>query len=191
MTLTNQNQPNLYPGMTNSSGIELFTVESELKMLSKGKTTDFTEFPFNIIQLLDEEIEKDKEVKMALLDWHPNSKYSRIEQFGKCRFGGLDFKADIKNHVLQEGEYWNCPVRDNCPNNGIVCKSPKYNGNTLNKLDIKLMQLLSTSLTNETIADELQIPLGSFHKFKQILYTKLGIQTKQENALIAKALNII
>lgn len=192
MTLTNQNQPNVYPGMLRGTGIELFTVESEFKMISDGKTTDFTEFPFNIIQLLEEEIAKDKEVKMALLDWYPNSKYRRIEQFGKCRFGGLDFKADIINHQLQEGEYWDCPVRANCPNNGVICKAPTYNGETLNALDIKLMKLLSTSLTNEVIAEELNIPYGSFHKHKQNLYAKLGnIQTKQENALIAKSLNII
>lgn len=191
MTLTNNSRSNLYAGMLDS-GVELFVVEDELKYISGGKIKEFTELPFIIIQILREEIEKNKKLKMALLDWHPNSEYNRLEQFGKCRFGGLDFEADIKNNKLQEGEYWNCPKRATCAYNGIVCRAPKFNGNLLSELDVKLMRLLSSPKTNEVIADELKLPFGSFHKLKQSLYAKLGnIQTKQENALIAKSLNII
>ena len=191
MTLVKQTQPNLYPGM-NDSGIEFFSVEGEVKVISNRKTKDFTETPFAVIQLLKEEIEKSKLLKMALLDWHPNSEFARIEQFAKCRFGGLDFKPDIKHNNLQKGEYWNCPSRENCPNNGVVCSVPTYNNTPLSHDDVKLMKLLSTNLTNEHIAFQMSIPFGSYHKLKQALYEKLGgIQTKQEVALIAKSLNII
>ena len=191
MALAKQNEPNLYPGM-NDSSIEFFSVEGEVKVISNRKIKDFTETPFAIIQLLKEEIEADKKLKMALLDWHPNSEFARIEQFAKCRFGGLDFKPDIQHNNLQEGEYWNCPIRNNCPNNGVVCNHPKYNDIPLTSDDIKLMQLLSTNLTNEHIAFQMQKAFGSYHKLKQSLYEKLGgIQTKQEVALIAKSLNLI
>lgn len=191
MTLAKQHEPNLYAGM-NDSNVEFFTVEGEAKVIANRKIKDFTETPFAIIQILSEAIEKEKPLKMALLDWHPNSRYKRIEQLVKCRFGGLDFQADIKNNTLQEGDYWKCPNRATCSNNGIVCKAPKYNNVELSPLDVSLMELLSTNLTNEVIADKLNLALGSFHKAKKILYAKLGgIQTKQELALIAQRLNII
>lgn len=189
MTLTN----NIYPGMVDTQGeVEFFTYLGGVKAIQNGKIKDFTELHFGIIQLLEEEIEANKKVKMALLDWHPTSKYARLEQFTKCRFGGLDFKADIKKGVLQKGEYWNCLQRENCINNGIICNPPMFNGVTLSPLDIKLMKLMATSYTNEVIAEMLQLPLGSFHKYKKALYSKLGnVQTKQEVALIAKSLNFI
>jgi len=188
MTLTNSK---LYPGM-NDSGLEFFTVESEVKIIQNGKISAFTELSFAIIQVLKEAISKDKELKMALLDWHPNSEYNRLEQFAKCRFGGLDFTPDIKNNKLQKGEYKECPLRATCPNNGIVCKLPSFNGIELELNDIKLMKLLSTDLTNENIAEQMGVPFGSYHKIKKALYQKLGnVQTKQEIAIIATRLNLI
>ncbi len=191
MTLTNTTKPHMYAGLLNS-GIEFFTVEDEVITFLNGKVLSFTELPFNVIQLLREEIENDISLKMALLDWHSNSEFKRLEQLAKCRFGGLDFKADIIDNKLQEGEYWDCPVRGACAYNGIICQAAKFQGADLSKIDIDLMKMLSTNLTNETIAGELNVPMGTFHKLKKMLYEKLGsIQTKQEVAVIATALNII
>jgi DNA-binding CsgD family transcriptional regulator len=189
MTLTEM-FPKLYPGMY-CSGIEFFIVEDEVKMIANGKVSNFTELSFPVIQLLRETIEKDSVLKMALMDWHPNSEYKRLEQFAKCRFGGLDFEADIKENVLQSGEYWDCPLRATCPSNGLVCKAPKYNNQDLTPVDIALMKMTSTSATNEVIAEELHLHFGTFHKLKKALYDKLKVQTKQEVALIARSLNLI
>lgn len=189
MTLTKQ-QSTVYPGML-CSGIEFFAVESGMKFISEGKVQSFSEIPSGIAMILNEEIESTSEVKSALLEWHPNSNFQRMLQFAKCRFGGLDFSADIENNQLKDGDYWDCPNRSVCKYSGVLCKQPKYNGFELSTIEIKLMKLTSTTQTNETIASNLDLALGSFHKIKQALYSKLGVQTKQEVALIAKSLNII
>lgn len=195
MTLTNQKNT-FYPGMINS-GVEFFLLEEEMKFISEGEIKSTRKLPFAIIQLTNEEIKKDVEAEAALNEWHPDSEFKRQNQFLKCRFGGLDFSADIENNEFKDGDYWDCPSRFTCKYNGILCKLPKYNGVELNELDIELMKLLSTTLTNETIASKLKLAFGSFHKHKQSLYAKLGesqnnpIQTKQELALIAKSLNLI
>jgi len=188
MTLTKNSK--LYPGMS-GTGIEFFTVEGEVKALSNGQVKDFTQLPFATIQLLDEAINEDYDARLALLEWHPNSKYDRLQQFASCRFGGLDFKAYIQNHILQKGEYLNCSVRATCVFNGKICNKPMFKEVELTPADVTLMQLTSTSLTNETIAEEMQLAFGTFHKLKKQLYAKLGVQTKQEVALIANYLNII
>lgn len=190
MTLIN-NAPPLYAGM-NCAGIELFAVESEMKFIADKQVQSIVNLPYGIRQLTQEEINKDEAVKIALQVMHPNSVFAQQNQFLQCRYGGLDFSADIKNNQFMEGDYWDCPKRATCVFNGIICKAPTYNGQKLSPIDIKLMQQLSTNTTNEVIADTLNLAMGTFHKIKKALYKKLGnIQTKQENALIAKSLNII
>jgi DNA-binding CsgD family transcriptional regulator len=189
MTLTHPN-PSLYPGMMDK-GIEFFAVESEMNFINNGEVKSTIDLPSSIIQLGYEEIEKDKNLQSALQEWHPNSRFAQFNQFLSCRYGGLDYVADFENSQFKDGDYFECSKRSTCKFNGIICNSPKYNGKSLTAIEIKLMQLLSTSLTNEVISEKLELAFGSFHKYKQILYEKLGVQTKPEIALIAKSLNLI
>jgi len=184
------NTPKLLPGMA-CNAVEFFIHHDELKAIQHGKVIDFTELSFSVIQLLKEEIKKNKEINLALHDMHPNSEMKRIEQFAKCRFGGLDFQGDMKNGQLQDGEYWGCPFHGSCEHEGVLCKLPTYHGSRLNKQDVQLLKLSATSKTNENIAEEMHLPMGTFHQAKKFLYEKLGIQTKQEAAIIAMELNII
>ena len=133
-----------------------------------------------------------KEAHAILKEWYPESELKQVEKFSECRFGGLDFTPDIIGNQLQEGEYHDCPFRGKCKGEGIVCKALKYKGNVLTVEDIELIRLLSTSDTNEVIAEKLNISLGQYHKIKKDLYARLGnIQTKQEATLIATELNLI
>lgn len=191
MTLRNQtHQPALYPGM-NCKGTEFFTVESEMKFITNGKVDTMLNLPYSIRQLTKEEIKREPAVEQALLKMHPTSEFNRENQFLKCRYGGLDFSADIKDNKFTEGDYWDCPNRGKCPFNGIICKAPTYNGQKLTQVEINLMKLLSTNAINKVIAETLLLADGTFHKLKKELYKKLNIQTKQELALIAHSLNLI
>jgi DNA-binding CsgD family transcriptional regulator len=166
-------------------------VNDEVKFLNNGKILPFCDLSNDTIAVLEQAINDDLSVKLELLDHYPNSKLKRIEMFAKCRFGGLDFKADIFEGKMQEGEYWACPNRGNCPSEGILCKMPLVNGQRLTKQEVEMIQMLCTDATNEYIAYELELPMGSFHKFKQNLYQKLQVQTKQEIVRIAFQLNLI
>jgi DNA-binding CsgD family transcriptional regulator len=190
MTQSTPNAITMYPGM-GCSATEFFADGEETKFIQNSKILPFTEVSFSTIQIIDEEIEKDSQIKRELVDMHPDSKIKRIEQFVRCRFGGLDFQGDIKNGQLQDGEYWACPKRGNCKSEGILCKLPTYNEQRLTKQDVQLLQLTATNKTNEAIGEEMNLPMGSFHKAKKYLYEKLGIQTKQEGVMISVFLNLI
>jgi len=185
--MTNQN---VLPGILDD-GIEFFVDKDRVKVLASGKVLDFTELPFATMQILEEEIDADKEVKMHLLDMHPHSKFKRLEQFAKCRFGGLDYQADLSHEGVQEGEYWECPLRGNCQSEGVLCKAVTINGSPLKAQEVQLAKLLATDYTNEVIASELNLPMGSFHKAKKEYYQKLGISTKQESTILAQRHNLI
>ena len=173
------------------SSIEFFILEKETKIIHLGKVLPFSDIPFATIKMLDAAIHADININLELHDMHPSSKLKRIEQFARCRFGGLDFVGDIIDGKLQEGEYHDCPQRSTCKSDGILCKLPSHNGQKLSYQDIRLMQLLSTALTNDIIAEEMKLPWGSFHKAHRLLYDKLGVQTKQEVTKIAYLLNLI
>jgi DNA-binding CsgD family transcriptional regulator len=190
MTQISTTTNGMYPGMLCSS-TEFFIAENETKIIQSGKILPFCEISLGTIRVLEEAINQDINAKLELHDMHPFSQMKRIEQFARCRFGGLDFAGDIKEGKLQDGEYWNCPKRGSCKSEGILCKLPIYNEQRLTKQDVQLLQLTATNLTNEAIGEKLNLPMGSFHKAKKFLYIKLGIQTKQEGVMISFLLNLI
>lgn len=180
----------MYPGMT-CNGIEFFFQDPEMKIIQHGHVKPFDEISYQTSQIIKEAIEASIETNAALVEMHPFSETKRIEQFVKCRFGGLDFQADIIDGELQDGEYWACPFHGSCKHEGTLCKLPKFNNQRLTKDEIKLMQLSTSDKTNDVIAEESAMALGTFHQFKKNLHKKLGVQTKQEITKISFFLNLI
>jgi hypothetical protein len=68
---------------------------------------------------------------------------------------------------------------------------PKVNGTRLSVLQVRLMRLLASTQTNESIAHTLGLPLGSYHVEKKKLYGILAVQTKQEVALLCRDLGLV
>lgn len=179
------------PGLVDNS-LEFFIFKKKIKIIKNGSVKKFSDLSFIDLLTIKEQIKANNQLNIALHDMHPSSEIRRIEQFVRCRFGGLDSAPDIKKGVLQDGEYHDCPMRNNCPHNGVICKLPIINNTRLEASDILLIKNLTTSKTNDVIALEMGEPLGTFHKIKKLLYLKLGnVQTKQEVTIIATNLNII
>jgi DNA-binding CsgD family transcriptional regulator len=178
------------PGMTDLS-VEFFNDNGQIKIIKNGQILPFTEISFYEMEIIKKEIEKDTHVLSALKEMQPDSEMKRIEQFVSCRFGGLDHTGDIVDGVVQDGEYWPCPFHGTCKHEGTLCKLPIANGQRLVKEEIQILQLTATDKTNDVIAEELGFCLGTFHKFKRLLYEKLNILTKQEAAVFAFINNII
>lgn len=171
--------------------LEFFNTGSELKYFNQGRLRSFKDLPYSYIQIIRENIESDPALNTELMRMHPDSEMKRIEQFAICNFSGLDHEPDIQNGILQQGEYWDCPLRGNCISEGILCKPLTYKDHTINAVEISMIKLLITDMTNDIIASTMLLPLGTFHLFKKELYKKLCISTKQELTIIAIRLNII
>ncbi|WP_322970298.1 helix-turn-helix transcriptional regulator [Faecalibacter sp. LW9] len=184
------NNQSYYPGMLNSE-IEFFFEGSQTMYMTNGIIKPFSAITSCIEKTLTAELNKDEEALEILSKMFPNEPLKQLEKFTKCRFGGLDFSADI-NHAgkIQKGEYWDCPLRGNCKAEGKLCKHIKYNNNIIDSAEIALIKLLVTDMTNEAIASELSIPLGTVHYKKRVLYEKIEIKTKQELTLFAVRFNL-
>ena len=183
------NSNRIYPGMLNAN-IEFFKRDNSVHMVHNGAVSCVSNAPNTILSLLSNALEEDAPALEALQKMVPSEDI--LPKFIWCRFGGLDFSPDIADGKLQDGEYHPCRLRGKCSGEGLVCKMPIYKGVRLSKLNVRLMQLLSTTLTNEAIASEMNLAMGTFHQMKKALYVLLGnVQTKQEVTLIAKELNIV
>lgn len=184
------NASKCYPGMLDDS-VEFFNSSNGLKVMTNGSVIDFSEMPVKLHQLVKRIYDNHPEADEVLKGWFPTQPAKRLETFVKCRFGGLDFTPDIQNNVVQDGEYWDCPLRGSCKGEGKICKPISYNQQTLSTTEINMLRLLSTDKTNIAISDDLNLPLGTFHKIKQILYQKLNIRTRPEATLVVVALNLL
>jgi len=174
----------MYPGMLNDQ-TEFFKLDEKLLYICNGVVDAFENLPSLKLQMIEEEINADKMAKNELERLFPNQKSKQIEKFASCRFGGLDHTGDLINGKFQESEYVKCPLRGNCKSEGILCKSFSINGQILSNTEIEIWKESATNKTNEVIAEDLNLCLGTFHKIKQAFYDKLGnIQTKQETTAL-------
>lgn len=184
-------QQKLLPGMVDDS-VEFFTSDDgKIKYIHQGHVNCISQLPCWLSKTLNEYIDNHPEVKMHLERMHPDSEIKQLHQFISCRFGGLDYSGDIIDGKIQETEYSHCPLRGNCKSEGVLCKMPVVNGHTLTSTEIKIIQLSTTDKTNEVIADELGLALGTFHKYKQSIYDRCAVLTKQCLTKLAYSLNLI
>lgn len=187
---------NIYPGMV-SNDYEFFNHANELKVLTSGVTSTFDKLPAVILDAISEVLAQDFKAAAVIKSGALPVKGSALEVFTRCRLGGLDFTPDVQvsdcatQITIQNGEYWDCPMRGKCAGEGIVCRMPEYNGERLSIIEVQIMKELHTVDTNEAIAERLGIPMGTYHFHKKHLYRKLGnLQTRHEVTRVADSLNI-
>lgn len=179
------------PGMKQGE-VEFFLQDKKVQAISSGQIVTIDQLPARVIEKMKALINKDKKVVSALEEMHPYNEMAQLEQLIHCRFGGMDATPDIKMcGTIQDGEYWDCPMRATCKYNGTLCKLPFIGTRRIKEREVELLQYTSTTMTNETIAEEMEISLGQFHKWKKNLYSFLKIQTKQEGTIIAMNYNLI
>lgn len=183
----------IYPGMCDGN-LEIFyhKVENKLKVIHQNKVQDFDDTPNEILNFLGNILQKEDTTKNILNSWYPNDTSSQIRKLAQCRFGGLDFEPDYCNGTNNcNGDFIECPNRNLCKGNGIVCNPIGYQNTPLSLTDIKAIKLISSVDKNEVIAQEMNMPIGSFNVYRTNLYKKLNIQTKQEATRVGVYLGIV
>lgn len=169
----------IYPGMLDDS-IEYFKTKSDVMVINNGsikKFDDVAEHPY-----LAKIIADDKDLQNILQEWHGNDENEKQKTLAKCRFGALNFFADINEDEVMH-DYISCPLRGNCAGEHIVCKPLVINGEVVSNEEVAILREVSGDDTNANIAKKLGIPLGTLNVKKTNLYQKLGLYTKQHAAL--------
>lgn len=169
----------LYPGMVDSSK-EYFNSGHHVMMIHNGTIQNFDNVPHHpeLAQIISEE----KDLHEVLQNWFPNNQLMQQKTLAKCRFGALNFFADINEDEIMP-DHSHCPVRGKCAGENIVCKQAEINGEQVTAEEIILLQEVCGDETNSNIAKKLGYAQGTFNVKKTNLYQKLGLPTKQHAVL--------
>lgn len=183
----------LYPGMCDDS-LEIFfhSEEKELKAIYSGQVIPFADVPAERKIFLREIIEQETETQQALQEMCGSDPAKQLEQLAACRFGGLNFQPDYTtSEGVAHADYVECPLRGSCVGCGIVCRDMEYNGEALGATDIDAIRLMASDHKTELLAEELNMPLGSFHVYRTNLFRRIGVKSKPELARVGVELGLI
>lgn len=188
------NATRLYPGMCDGS-LEIFFhhEEQKLKAIENGSVKCFRKVSETKKEFLKHIIRTEADTRKVLKRMFPAEPEKQIEKLAKCRFGGLNFQADFcKTSNTVSHDYVECIIRRTCAGCGIICKNMQYNGAELSQTDINAITLMATTdYKTEVLAEELRMPVGSFHVYRTDLYHRVGVKSKPELARVGVELGLI
>lgn len=168
------------------NGIEFYSIDGELWYLtSDGKNERFDETKAEVISMLiDRMMECYPDAYNALAKFYEKSalnvhyyRYLIARRFCKCNFSNLD-TTDIDCGSSFKFEKVSCPLRGECPFEGVVCM-PKFNSQ-LSKKELDVMKLVFEGMSNEEIAERLYLSPFTVKNHVKSVYYKLGIHEKSE-----------
>ena len=183
------------------AGLEFYTFEDELWCKSDdGENFIIDETQTEIVSyILNGVRARYPEAYKALEKWYQKSalnasyyQYLMARRFCKCNFGCLDATekdvTDIKRDGTFNFEKVPCPLRGECPLEGIVC-NPKFDS-TLSKAEERVMRLWYEGRSKEEIGEELFVSPGTVKNQIKSAYLKLGVHSEAEFVKYAKEHNL-
>ena len=176
------NATRLYPGMCDDS-LEIFfhPEEQKLKAIENGSVKDFSSVSAKKKRFLTSIIENDTQLAEVLDGMFPGDNDAQVEKLAQCRFGGLNFQPDYCAATnTQNHDIIDCSIRSTCPGSGIICKNLSYQGEELTHTDVLAIQLMASDHKTEVLAEELHMPLGTFHVYRTKFFNRLGVKSKPE-----------
>lgn len=173
------------------SNIEFFVEGTEIYALMKGRVIKFDEFPAEIIDVLNTDIEKHPEALKALIELDLVEPKTMLRQYIRCRFGGFDGEADIENGQLKHTEYWDCGLRGVCKYEGKLCPAIKVDNGYLTKREIEVLKCIAEGMLDKQIAEALNISITTVPTFTKQIREKGGFNRKADMVKFAINKNLI
>ena len=112
----------------------------------------------------------------------PNKRYYRYmmaKRFIKCNFAPLDSTyPDLSCGMKMNFERADCPIRDECKYNGIIC-SPLFK-TSLSRQEMSVAEYLYKGLSRDEIAGVMFISPETVKNHIRSIYYKLGVHERAE-----------
>lgn len=168
-------------------GIEFYAIDGEVWYLtSDGRNERLDETKLEVTAAMMERImECYPEAYRALEKCYSRSamnvpyyRYLIVRRFCKCNFGKLDTQETDYRNTSFKFEKVSCPLRGECPNEGVVCM-PKFN-TQLSKRELEVMRLIYDGYSNDEVAERLYLSPFTVKNHVKSVYAKLGIHEKSE-----------
>lgn len=167
--------------------VEFFNYNDELwYRLADGTVSRFTESSVEIIKLLSRTIEDfypkayealSREYEACKGNMHFYM-YRIVLRFCRCNFGNIDSINDIDALGRLNLECVPCPLRGECPLEGVVC-NPEFDSQ-LRPSELRVLELWYDGKSKDEIANRLYLSLNTVNNHIRNAYSRLGIREKAE-----------
>lgn len=184
------NNLNLPAGLLDGN-CEFFSDGTDVYALYDGKTWKFEEFPAELIEMLNNDIQKYPDAIVSLIELDLVDPTIMLKQYARCRFGGFDGEADIENGQLIHTEYWECGLRGKCKHEGKLCQSIKVGDKFLTKREIEVLKCIGEGMLDKEIAAHLNISELTVPGFTKSIREKTGLSRKADLMKFIVKKNII
>jgi DNA-binding CsgD family transcriptional regulator len=166
----------IYPGMIDQSK-EYFNYDNDVFIITGGQIKRFDEIDNHpeLQKILDDE----EDLKELMEKWLGADHKAKLKTLASCRFGALNFTPDFNCDEISN-DYSQCEYRGSCVGENIICKPVSFRGVEISNQEIKLLKMLTTNEKNSTIAQKMNLPVGTFNVLKTSTYKKFGFITKQQ-----------
>lgn len=184
-------QQHLPPGLMDNA-VEFFLHDHEVKALYKGRPWTFSEFPPELIEIVDNDMANNPRAMKALVDWDITDPGEQMRQYIACRFGGFDNNPDIcENGIIQPAEYIDCGRRGTCDHEGKLCVSIVGPYGTLTKRQVEVLREIGIGLFDKEICEKLSISQDTLRNHKDAISAAFGVERKAGLSVLAYKYKLI
>lgn len=176
------NQPNIYPGLLNSS-VEFFAIEDEVFCFHNKQTLSYDEFPgyitLAVISHMNENPQYVRKVQKTEKDFGGDFSKRYIYYI----FGGLNLVPDIdEDGTFNPCDFYNC-------DEDVPMILSINNGKSLSKREIQVLKLVT--MPDQLIADRLYNSRETILSHMQNMRSKTGLTNKSELTKLAVQQGVI
>lgn len=184
---------NLPAGLLNHH-YEFFASEDaavlEAYCLNHGHVIPFEKFSDELINSIDIQISPVK--RLAIRAMGVTGRLEEVKQFLVCNYGGFDHKPDMVDGKLQQSEFWACPRRGSCAQEGILCDRLKTDtGNNLSPQEVVVIKRIASGELDKEIAVNLKISKHTVTTHTRNIRRKTGLFRKADITGFAYQKNLI
>ncbi|MDR1343944.1 MAG: LuxR C-terminal-related transcriptional regulator [Tannerellaceae bacterium] len=113
------------------------------------------------------------------------------EMFAGCRFGNLDYRADLTAEGKLTPDAPRCTRIKTCVGFNIVCRIPVPPGGALTRREYEIISLIARGKQTKEISDSLHITDATTRTHIQRIHQKMGVNNNVEVAAWAHEKRII
>ncbi|MBE7179146.1 MAG: helix-turn-helix transcriptional regulator, partial [Mucilaginibacter polytrichastri] len=136
--------------------------------------------PEHALELIDRDMDAHPERIEALVRLGYDDLDAQRRKYISCLFGGFDGLPDISNSQLLDTEFWPCPQRGQCSEEGKLCNAFLMpSGKYLTKREMEVLRMVATGLIDKEIADRLHMNEKTVKAHNKNIQEKIGTNKRK------------
>lgn len=181
-----------FPAGICDQGIEVFRDnEGRVFFLQNGVKLPYLMMPPEYREYFQSELSADSTALAVIKkEFGLSTSAEQEEMFAGCRYGNLDYRADLLNGKLNSDSP-RCSLVSTCPGFNVICRIPIPPNGPLTRSEYRIIILISQGKQTKEISNILGITDATTRTHIQRIHAKLGVNNNIEVATWAHEHRIV